>query len=270
MKTRRKNLRFATSPRRGPRARATHCPVCAGALAGSRWSCDRCHAGHHEDCARYSGGCAIFGCPDGGPPRPLDPVTRPHARRILGLYLGARRAQSLVSVLFAASAVLALLLAGSQGGLVDGASRTAAGTALATAILHGVMTALASAFMHQLRGIVGGRAGRSLTHDRARFGHSLPLARRPENPDRLESAACPVAIVGVVALFVPPMFGAGAVLVSLSVLSYGVAGQLGGRWQELRGFENRFLATFVPEKPVPAEVAEPCTKLTGSGRVVLV
>jgi len=38
------------------------CPVCAYPVAGDIVTCDRCFTLHHEDCARFVGRCATFGC----------------------------------------------------------------------------------------------------------------------------------------------------------------------------------------------------------------
>ena len=37
------------------------CPVCGHAVEGPR-PCPSCRTPHHEECWKYSGGCAIFGC----------------------------------------------------------------------------------------------------------------------------------------------------------------------------------------------------------------
>lgn len=37
------------------------CPVCGHPVSNEK-SCPQCRTPHHEDCWKYSGGCAIFGC----------------------------------------------------------------------------------------------------------------------------------------------------------------------------------------------------------------
>ena len=39
----------------------SECPVCGHAVSHER-TCPRCRTPHHEDCWKYMGGCAIFGC----------------------------------------------------------------------------------------------------------------------------------------------------------------------------------------------------------------
>ncbi len=41
------------------------CPVCGYALGGRMMRCTKCNTLHHEDCWKYFGGCAIFGCDAG-------------------------------------------------------------------------------------------------------------------------------------------------------------------------------------------------------------
>jgi hypothetical protein len=41
---------------------SSECPVCGHAVEGGGHPCPRCSTPHHEDCWKYSGGCAIFAC----------------------------------------------------------------------------------------------------------------------------------------------------------------------------------------------------------------
>ncbi len=38
------------------------CPVCATRIEGTADVCGRCQTPHHQDCARFIGRCAVFGC----------------------------------------------------------------------------------------------------------------------------------------------------------------------------------------------------------------
>lgn len=74
--------------------RNIRCPVCGDGIEGESWHCDRCSAPHHEECARYFGGCAIFGCRDGHPPSRLEVETWPKAAAVLGRFVRLRRIQT--------------------------------------------------------------------------------------------------------------------------------------------------------------------------------
>lgn len=38
------------------------CPVCAATGAGAWVACAKCDTPHHQQCVRYAGRCAVFGC----------------------------------------------------------------------------------------------------------------------------------------------------------------------------------------------------------------
>jgi hypothetical protein len=46
----------------GPAGGPFRCPVCASAGPGPWVRCRSCETPHHADCARYAGGCGVYGC----------------------------------------------------------------------------------------------------------------------------------------------------------------------------------------------------------------
>lgn len=49
------------------------CPVCGAMMGPPVADCPGCHTPHHEDCWRYNGGCAIYGCGASDLPVPAAP-----------------------------------------------------------------------------------------------------------------------------------------------------------------------------------------------------
>lgn len=91
--------------------RTIRCPVCGDEMAGKPWTCERCRTPHHEECVRYFGGCAIYGCRDGCAPTRLEVETWPRAFELLRRFAKARRMQS-VSLVVCVVSLLGVLFGG--------------------------------------------------------------------------------------------------------------------------------------------------------------
>jgi hypothetical protein len=105
-------------------ARVASCPVCGAPIAGRAWSCERCETPHHDDCARYFGGCAIYGCRDGARPCRVEREAWPRVVVWLNRTIALRRIQRacLIAFVCAWAAALPLALMGFLGlfSLLDG------------------------------------------------------------------------------------------------------------------------------------------------------
>lgn len=75
---------------------ARRCPVCGAPVEATPWRCPRCETVHHEDCATYFGGCAIFGCRDGHAPDAIEVRTWPEGFHLLTEYINLFRWKSFV------------------------------------------------------------------------------------------------------------------------------------------------------------------------------
>lgn len=87
--------------------RLVRCPVCGAGLSGTVWRCEQCDTPHHEDCAKYFGGCGIFGCRDGRAPARLEVESWPEAARLLEQMMQLQRARLRMAL---ASVVVALTI----------------------------------------------------------------------------------------------------------------------------------------------------------------
>src|SRR5688572_17632460 len=72
------------------------CPVCGSEAGNQPWLCTRCQTPHHDDCAQYFGGCAIYGCRDSAPPSRIERALWPRALSRIQWLQRIRSVQSLV------------------------------------------------------------------------------------------------------------------------------------------------------------------------------
>ena len=77
-----------------PTSPTGRCPVCGAPLVAPVWSCGRCETLHHDDCARYFGGCAIFGCRAGHSPETIERESWPRAMQLIARYTAYRSTQN--------------------------------------------------------------------------------------------------------------------------------------------------------------------------------
>ena len=93
---------------------AVRCPVCGAPPEPPLWRCEQCETPHHDECARWFGGCGIYGCRDGKAPARMETDTWPAAARVVDGMLRVQRWRLRLAVATAACALaapLALVLA---------------------------------------------------------------------------------------------------------------------------------------------------------------